>query len=272
MLNDLRGKAVLITGGTKGIGLATGLAFGRIGAMCTLTHRWGSADENDIRRQFKEANAPAPLIVEADASNDDDTANLIKALNDRCDRIEVFVSGVAFGQTVKGVDAYKSGSLLRSMQYSVWPTLKYLQEIRKVFGTYPRYVIGFSSLGSERLAPNYEFVAACKAALESSFRYLSYRLVDEDVRANVIRASYVRTDSLDATLGPAFQPFVDGIDPSYFVTVEDVANAVLALCSGLMDGVTGQVLLIDRGSDFADNLMGIFDRRRTKAATPEEAK
>ena len=55
MLNDLRGKTVLITGGTRGIGLATGLAFGREGAVCTLTHRWGSADENDIRRRFREA-------------------------------------------------------------------------------------------------------------------------------------------------------------------------------------------------------------------------
>ena len=32
MLNDYTGKAVVITGGTKGIGLATGLAFGRVGA------------------------------------------------------------------------------------------------------------------------------------------------------------------------------------------------------------------------------------------------
>ena len=41
--NDLNGKAVLITGGTKGIGLATGLKFGAQGARTYLT------DVNDTR-------------------------------------------------------------------------------------------------------------------------------------------------------------------------------------------------------------------------------
>ena len=50
-----RDKVVLITGGTRGIGLATGLAYGRHGAHVILTHRWGSADEDEIFRLFEEA-------------------------------------------------------------------------------------------------------------------------------------------------------------------------------------------------------------------------
>ena len=49
MWNDFRGKAVLVTGGTRGIGLATGLAFGRRGADVTLTYKWGAEDEDAIR-------------------------------------------------------------------------------------------------------------------------------------------------------------------------------------------------------------------------------
>ena len=49
MMKDYNGKVVLITGGTKGIGLATGLAFGRMGAQLWLTHRCGSANEDDLR-------------------------------------------------------------------------------------------------------------------------------------------------------------------------------------------------------------------------------
>ena len=77
-LNDFRGKAVIITGGTKGIGLATGLAFGRQGAHAYLTHKWGSADENEVRRKFAEVGAPEPAIVEADVGSDEETVALLE--------------------------------------------------------------------------------------------------------------------------------------------------------------------------------------------------
>ena len=66
---DLRGKAVLITGGTMGIGLGIGLSFGRLGARCTLTYHWGSADEEAILRAFAQAGAPAPRLVRADVAS-----------------------------------------------------------------------------------------------------------------------------------------------------------------------------------------------------------
>ena len=42
---------------------------------------------------------------------------------------------------------------------------------------------------------------------------------------------------------------------------EEVAKAILALCSGLMDGVSGQVLMVDRGVTFRDNLMRLYNER-----------
>jgi enoyl-[acyl-carrier-protein] reductase (NADH) len=47
----------------------------------------------------------------------------------------------------------------------------------------------------------------------------------------------------------------------YFVELEDFGQAALALCSGLMDAVTGQVILLDKGVAFQDNLMRLFEER-----------
>jgi enoyl-[acyl-carrier-protein] reductase (NADH) len=46
-----------------------------------------------------------------------------------------------------------------------------------------------------------------------------------------------------------------------FMDPEEVANAILALCSGLMDSVSGQVLMVDRGGTFCDNLMRLYNER-----------
>ena len=78
--NDYRGKAVLITGGTKGLGLATGLAFGKVGADVYLTNKWGSANEDEIRKQFSEVGAPSPVILEADAGVESDTTAVMEKI------------------------------------------------------------------------------------------------------------------------------------------------------------------------------------------------
>jgi NAD(P)-dependent dehydrogenase (short-subunit alcohol dehydrogenase family) len=261
-VNDLRGKSILITGGTMGIGLATGLAFARQGCRVTLTHKWGSADEADLRRQFAEAGAAAPLIIAADAANDDDTDALLEQLKRECDAIDVFVSNVSMALIVRSVDDYSRRSLHRSIDYSAWPFFEYTRRIHGVFGRYPRYVIGLSSGGPDQFFVNYDFVAASKAVLEVMCRYLNCRLADEDVRFNVVRARAVLTESLKATFGDEFEDFLARANMTRdLVRPEEVANTILALCSGLMDGVSGQVLVVDRGGTFRDDLMRMFNER-----------
>ena len=40
-----------------------------------------------------------------------------------------------------------------------------------------------------------------------------------------------------------------------------MGDAALALCSGLLDGMTGQIVTLDRGVAFQDNLMRLFEQR-----------
>lgn len=270
MLNDLNGKAVLITGGTKGIGLATGLAFGQSGANVTLTHKWGSADEDAIREQFAQLKAPVPSIVEADAGSSEDTKAVLGELKKKHDRVEVLISNVAFAQVVKSMGDYQKRSLLRSIEYSVWPMIDYLQEIKAVFGNYPRYLIGMSSQGPDKYTANYDFVASSKAVLETLCRYLAFRLSADNININIVRAALVRTESLNATMGEECVPFIERFDPSMFVTVQEVANTILALCSGLMDAVTGQVISVDHGAPFYDNVMRLYGERDHIQLTKEK--
>lgn len=260
-VNDYRGKVVLITGGTRGIGLATGLAYGRLGAHVTLTHKWGSADDDEIYKAFADAGATKPRIMEADAGSPEDTKNLLEELHKAHGQVDVFISNVAFAQIVKTMDDYQKRALLRSIDYSVWPMVEYVKQIKTIFGNYPKYVLGLSSIGPDKYTANYDFVASSKAVMETLCRYLAFRLGPEGVHVNIVRAALVKTESLKATMGPDCIPFIERFDPSMFVTVEEVANTILALTSGLMDAVHGQVVSVDHGAPFYDNLMRLYGER-----------
>lgn len=260
--NDLTNQAVIVTGGTAGIGLATGLLFAKHGAHVYLTHRWGSADEDELRARFIAEGARAPTIVEADASQDEDTEALMALVRQDHEAVFALISNVSFSHVSKTHEDLDRKSFLRSLGYSAWPFVGYLQAIRTTFGKYPRYAIGMSSRGPEYFLPGYDFVAASKTVMETFCRYLTADLLSEDIRINILRANPVETASLEATFGPEFVPFCKKYySEQWFIRPEEVAAAALGLCSGLMDGVKGQILLLDRGLGFADNVVRLFTAR-----------
>jgi len=259
---DLTGRRVLITGGTQGIGLATGLAFGRCGATCALTYRWGTADESEIRTRFTEAGAPEPLFVQADVGIGDDTVALMQTLHEHWGRVDVFVSNASNALRIGSLDDYSARGLEKSIRYSAWPLVGYTKAIHAEFGAYPKYVVAMSSDGPDHYSIGYDFVAASKAVLETLTRYLSYRLLEHGTKVNAIRSRSVKTESFDSTFGKTLREFGERFsNGKHFIETDEVAGAALALCSGWLDAVNGQVLTIDRGTAFSDNLMRLFTER-----------
>jgi len=107
----------------------------------------------------------------------------------------------------------------------------------------------------------YDLVAASKAVLEALCRYLHYRLHPEGVSVNVVRTRFVDTESLAATFGDAFAPFVRALAPDVLTPAGDVADAILGVCSGAMDALGGQLLTVDRGAGLYENFSRLFHER-----------
>jgi NAD(P)-dependent dehydrogenase (short-subunit alcohol dehydrogenase family) len=247
-------STVLVTGGTRGLGKAIGMEFSRAGAAVFLTHRWGSVPEADLLAEFAAAGLPAPRVVESDVSDRKAVLDLMGTIKDQAGRLDVIVSNVAFAKLVRELSDLKKASLDLSLAYSAWPLVDHVQAAREVLGRFPRYVIAVSSDGPDVCHPGYEMAGAAKAVLETLCRYLAVRLRAEGVRVNAVRPGLLDTASSRATAGDAAIDAVKERAPGAVQDPRGVARACVALCSGLMDSVTGQVLVVDEGWSLVDPL------------------
>lgn len=112
-------------------------------------------------------------------------------------------------------------------------------------------------LGSERVVRNYNVMGLAKAALEASVRYLANDLGAEDkhLRVNAISAGPIRTRASRgiADFSKMYAEFAGAAPLRRNVTIEDVGNAALYLCSDLAAGVTGEIHYVDAGY----NIVGV---------------
>ncbi len=263
---DFTGKTVLITGGTRGIGLETGLSFAKRGALCVLTYRWGDHNESDIYRLFEEHNAIKPILAQADVASEQDTNELLEGLKaHQISKIDIFISNVSAAMVINCFEDYTLKGLKQSISYSTWPMVAYTQAIHKVFGTYPKYILGVSSTGPDDYSIGYDYVAASKTVMEVFVKYMNYRLREFDVCINAVRSRAIKTKSLEATFGKELEAFAKQFVPdSYWIQPEELAEAMVALCSGYCDIITGQTINVDKGTSFFDNLMEIYTREQKR--------
>jgi enoyl-[acyl-carrier protein] reductase III len=109
-------------------------------------------------------------------------------------------------------------------------------------------IVAISSLGSQRVLDNYVLIGTSKAALESVVRYLAVELAPRGIRVNAVSAGVVETDALEHFPNKdEMLATVDRTPAGRLVAPGDVAAAVSFLCSGDAAMVRGHTLVVDGG-------------------------
>ena len=112
-------------------------------------------------------------------------------------------------------------------------------------------IFALTSAGSNSVIPFYGAVSAAKAALEAHIRQLSYELASLKVTANAIKAGVTDTPALRKI--PGSKNMIDSTrlkNPrGRLTTPDDVAKAIVMLCTERGDWISGNVIGVDGGED-----------------------
>jgi enoyl-[acyl-carrier protein] reductase III len=236
------GRAVLVTGGTRGIGKAIALRFASLGATTiTLGYLRNDSAAEAAAEEIRKAGAE-PVLVRGNVASDRVVAEL--ASHGPYDAVVHNAATGVIRSALETEDKHWDWTLganaraLLSLARACAPDMKRGSSF-----------VGVSSLGSTRVLENYILVGTSKAALESVVRYLAVELAPRGIRVNAVSAGVVETEALDhfpnreqmLKAAQARTPAGRMVEP------DDVALAVAFLCSSDADMVRGQTLIVDGG-------------------------
>ena len=241
------GQVALITGATRGIGLAIAEAFGEAGARLILSSR---VPKPETIEQLRGKGYPIEYI-QADLEEPEAAARIVAeavALAGRLD-IQVNNAGVAdHGDTETFPDeryrrlmSINLDSVFRSCQAALGPMRKQGSGVILNIGSISGII---SNIPQRQAAYN-----ASKAAVHMLTRSIASDYATENIRANAIAPGYIATDMTKGGLNnPEMARVWTEMTPMRRAgTAEDIGAAALFLCAPASNYITGEVLVIDGG-------------------------
>ena len=236
------GRAVLVTGGSRGIGRAIALRFGELGAgRVAVGYLRNDAAAEETADALRDLGAE-PVLVRGNVASERVVEEFAAA-----GPWDVVVHNAATGvirPALETEDKHWDWTLAANAR-------ALLALARACVPDMPpgSSIVGVSSLGSARVLENYVLVGTSKAALESVVRYLAVELAPRDLRVNAVSAGVVETGALEHF--PNKEEMLSSsrrrTPAGRLVEPGDVAAAVTYLCSPEAEMVRGQTLVVDGG-------------------------
>ncbi len=249
---SFEGKVVLITGATSGIGRATALAFAKEGASVALVGR--RADEGASTVQAIEDDGGKAVFLQADlAAGEQVIADVIARTVAAYGRLDAAFNNVGMQGKLGPITEAKEDDwdeVLDLNLKSVWLACKheFLQFQKQGSGG---VIVNTSSFLSHGAVAGSSIYSASKGGLDAMTRALALEGGPQGIRVNTVNPGAIVTEMFRRSTDPdsdAAAPLKNSVPLQHRLgTGDDIAGAVLWLCSESSSYVTGQSITVDGG-------------------------
>jgi enoyl-[acyl-carrier protein] reductase III len=236
----------LVTGGARGIGAAICRRLARSGCGVCVNY-FSSADEAEALCRDLEAQGVRSFSFQADVTDLPAVTEMFEVIRDEFGKLDILVSNAASGVLRPALEM-TTKHWRRCMETNALALNHLVQHARQLMGRGSR-VLALSSLGAHRAVPNYAFVGASKAALESLVRSLSLELAPSGISVNTILAGAVDTDAIKyfPNREQILEEFMTRSQLGRELTASDVADVAYLLCLPEAEAIRGQTIVVDAG-------------------------
>lgn len=244
-MNLLKGKAAMVTGGTRGIGYAIVKLYLENGASVALC---GSRQEtvDKALAKLKEENPEYPVIgLCPDLDNPEEIQKAVNTVKETFGSFDILVNNAGISARDSLYD-YNPGDFAKIMNLNVNAMFNCTQAAAKVMKEQGGGVIlNTSSMVSIYGQPSGVGYPTSKFAVNGMTKSLARELGKDHIRVNAVAPGVTRTDMVAALPDSVIQPLIATIPLGRVGEPEDVANAFLFLASDMASYVTGEILSVD---------------------------
>lgn len=239
---DLSGRVALITGASRGIGLAIAQRLAAAGATVVLNAR--TIDE-EIIATFDGPQAQV-FVLRGDVGQPEAVGQLIKTIFSRHKRLDILVNNAGIMRPAP-IGMISDDDIAQTLDTNLAGVIHLIQSASRLMARSGGSIVNVSSVVGAKGAAGQLVYAASKAGIIGATLAASKELAPKGIRVNAVAPGYINTD-MTAKLGDEVRvQTLKSIGLGRAGTAEDVADAVLFLASDLSRYVTGQILGVDGG-------------------------
>jgi 3-oxoacyl-[acyl-carrier protein] reductase len=248
---DLKGKACLVTGASRGIGAAVARGLGQCGASVAVHYRSGRKEAEAVAADIAAAGGKA-VLVEGDVAQRGGAEKIVDAAVGALGRLDILINNA--GDQITRCSIVETPDDLYDRQLNT--------NVRSIFEACRSGVRQFRKQGGGGVIINVgsvagrtgggigsQLYAGAKAFVATFSRSLAKEVVGDRIRVNVVSPGVIATDMQDRVSTPAqIAGAVATIPMGRVGTSEECVGTFLYLCSHEASGyVTGQVIEVNGG-------------------------
>lgn len=270
------GKTGLILGVANDRSIAWAIAQEILagGGTCGFTHLPDRPDDErqkNRRRVEKclEGHSGAKFLVPLNVQDDQQISETMAQAEKELGKIDFLLHSIAFADRNDlmhdTIETSREGFKM-AMEISVFSLMAVTNAARSILKD-GASVVTMTYFGGERCVPGYNVMGICKAALDSTVKYLAYDLGPRGIRVNAVSAGPLKTLASSAVGANDMLQLYEHMAPlGRNITHEEVGKTGAFLLSDMSTGITGELLHVDGGY----NIMGSPGRLAERIRAAQE--